>query len=367
MSGADDFHALRIVRLVREPGDAMVLTLAVPPALAGAFAFKPGQHVAVRADIDGTRERRTYSIAAGPGEALRIAIKRVDGGRFSTWAHATLVEGATLEVASPSGRFVLQPPTRTPRHLLAFAAGSGITPVIGVVRQALATEPTTRVTLVYGNRSREHIIFGEELEQLKDRHLGRFELIHVLTRNDEVEAPLFQGRITPEKVRAFGERLIDYRGIDRVFLCGPGSMIKDARTTLMDLGVPAERITHEFFAAGGGAARAASPPSAVSTAGPAPAAAGDGPEVIAILDGVRHRLRLAPGQHVLDAALKAGIKAPYACAGGMCSTCRARIVEGSARMAVNYSLEPWEIERGFTLACQAIPTSGRLVIDWDAM
>jgi ring-1,2-phenylacetyl-CoA epoxidase subunit PaaE len=153
-----------------------------------------------------------------------------------------------------------------------------------------------------------------------------------------------------------------------VFLCGPGSMIKDARKALMDLSVPAERITHEFFAAGGGAARvavASLTPTPVATS-PADTTAG-GPTVIAILDGARHTLHLAPGQHVLDAALKAGLKAPYSCAGGMCSTCRARIVEGSARMALNYSLEPWEIERGFTLACQAIPTSPRLVIDWDAM
>jgi ring-1,2-phenylacetyl-CoA epoxidase subunit PaaE len=366
MSAEDTFHELTIARLSREPGNAIAVILDVPPALSATFAFKPGQHVAVRTDIDGTPERRTYSICAGPGEPLRIAIKRVDGGRFSTYAHAHLREGATLRVASPSGRFVLPPGDGRPRHLVAFAAGSGITPVIGILRQALAHEPRSRFTLVYGNRSRDQILFGQELEDLKDRYVGRLELIHVLTRNDEVETPLFQGRITPDKVRSFGEHLIDYASADRIYLCGPGSLIKDTRAALMALGVPAERITHEFFASGRSASAPAAPTAPAATPPPAAQVAG-GREVIAILDGVRHHLQLAPGQHVLDAALKAGVKAPYACAGGMCSTCRARIVEGSARMAVNYSLEPWEIERGFTLACQAIPTSDRLVIDWDAM
>lgn len=360
MTVSADFHALRIAHLAHEPGDALVVTFDVPAALRDVFRFKPGQHVAVRALIDGCDTRRNYSICAGPGEPLRVAIKRVADGCFSTWAHASLRVDTTLDVMPPSGRFVLQASDGARRHIVAFAAGSGITPVLGVIRQALDHEAATRVTLVYGNRRRDAVMFGEELEALKDTHLGRFEYISVYSLSGEVEAPLFEGRIAGDKVRALGETLIRYGEASQFFVCGPGSMIKETRDALMTLGVPRAAITHEFFAAGGGAPRRAVVPAA-------PDATHAGHPVTVILDGVRHRLTLAAGETVLQAALKAGVKAPYACAGGMCSTCRAKIVEGTAAMAVNYSLEPWEIDKGFTLACQAVPTSDRLVIDWDAM
>jgi ring-1,2-phenylacetyl-CoA epoxidase subunit PaaE len=364
MAAAPDFHPLPIATVTREPGDALVITFAVPAALRETFRFKPGQHIAIRAMIDGGEQRRNYSICSGPNEPLRVAIKAVADGRFSSWAHATLAAKQTLEIMPPSGRFVLPASDGTPRHIVAFAAGSGITPVLGVTRQALEHEAATRVTLVYGNRTRDTVMFGEELEALKDKHLGRFEFISVYSMSGEVESPLLEGRINAAKVKAFGDTLIRYADADYIFLCGPGSLIKEARDTLMALGVPREKIIHEFFGSGGGAHK---PATAKPAAAAAQATTKPGTPVTVILDGVRHRLTLEPNETVLQAALKAGVKAPYACAGGMCSTCRAHIVEGSATMLLNYALEPWETEKGFILACQAIPTSERLVIDWDAM
>lgn len=358
-----DFKSLRIAATRSEAG-ALVVTLDVPSDLADVFRYKPGQHLAIRATIGGEELRRTYSICSGPGEPLRVALKRIEGGRFSTWAQSTLRAGDSLEVMPPSGRFTLPLSDGTPRSIVAFVAGSGITPVIAMIRHALASEPGTRITLVYGNRGHDTILFAGELEDLKDRYLDRLEVIHLLTRDDDVEAPLFLGRITAEKVRALGDRLIDYKAAGHVLLCGPGSMIKDVRNELIALGVPAERIHHEFFSSPGVPRADAPPPRPVAT----PAAlAGTSIDVTLVLDGVRRRITAKAGQKILDAAREAGVKVPYSCTGGMCSTCRARVVEGAASMAVNYSLEPWETEKGFVLTCQAVPTSAAIVIDYDAM
>lgn len=358
-----DFHSLRVAAS-RAEADALVVTLDVPPPLADAFRFKPGQHLAIRATLAGEELRRTYSICSGPGEPLRIAIKRVEAGRFSTWAQANLKSGSALDAMPPSGRFTLPPAEGSRRTIVAFAAGSGITPVIAMIRHALASEPQTRFTLVYGNRGHDTILFAGDLEDLKDRYLDRLEVIHMLTRDDDVEAPLFLGRITADKVRALGERLVDYKTVDQVLLCGPGSMIKDVRNELIALGVPAQRIHHEFFSSPGVPRADTPPPKPVAT----PATLeGKSIDVTLVLDGVRRRITAKPGQKVLEAALAAGVKAPYSCAGGMCSTCRARVVEGAATMAVNYSLESWETDKGFVLTCQAVPTSEKIVIDYDAM
>jgi ring-1,2-phenylacetyl-CoA epoxidase subunit PaaE len=253
---------------------------------------------------------------------------------------------------------------------VAFAAGAGITPIIAMVRQVLEREPAAGVTLVYGNRALESVMFREELEDLKDRHLGRFTLLHVLSRNEESSTPLLEGRITADKVRALAATLFDPAGVAHVFLCGPGSMIKETRTALLELGVPRERVHHEFFAAGGGAYRGKAAPATEQAAAARSFAVeerGEGTEAVAILDGMRHRFTVPPGGNVVDAALAAGIRVPYSCKGGMCCTCRARLVEGEAAMTVNYSLEPWEIARGFILTCQAVPKTDRIVVDYDAM
>jgi ring-1,2-phenylacetyl-CoA epoxidase subunit PaaE len=360
MATAADFHPLCIASAEHVAGDALVLTFDVPATLQLTFAFKAGQHVALRAMVGGEELRRNYSICVRPGEPLRVAIKRVADGNFSSWAHATLKAGMAIDVMPPAGRFVLAAPIAA-RSIVLFAAGSGITPCLGIARQALEHETATRVTLVYGNRGRDSTMFAEDLEALKDTHLGRFELIHLLSRDGEAEIDLLAGRITADKVRALGERLIDYASAERIFICGPGSMIKDAREALFTLGVARETVQHEFFAAGGGAHRTPSTKPAAALSGIS------GIEAIAILDDVRHRLVVQPGETLLAAALRSGLKPPYSCAGGMCATCRAKIVEGKTEMLLNYSLEPWEMERGFVLTCQAVPKSAKVVVDWDAM
>ena len=373
-----DFQPLAIAEVKRETPEAISVTFEIPEPLRAAFRFKPGQHLPVRATIAGEEQRRTYSICSCPGEPrLRIAIKRVVEGRFSNWANDTLKAGSVLDVMPPAGRFVLPEGDGKPRHVVALAAGAGITPIIAMVKHALAQEPATSFTLVYGNRALESILFAEELEDLKDRHLGRFTLLNVLSRNEESSAPLLQGRITGETVKALAATLFKPDEVAHVFLCGPGSMIKEARDALLELGMPRAKIHHEFFAPAGGAYRAKAaaggrkrPPHPH----PLPKGRGNrvgerdkGTEAIAILDGIRHRFTVPPGGHVVDAALAAGIRVPYSCKGGMCCTCRAKLVEGKVEMTLNYSLEPWEIERGFILTCQAVPKSERLVVDYDQM
>jgi ring-1,2-phenylacetyl-CoA epoxidase subunit PaaE len=362
-----DFHPLSIAEVKHETAEAISVTFRIPDALRDLFQFKPGQHLGVRAQINGEEQRRSYSICSGPGEDLRIAIKRIVDGRFSHWARATLEAGATLEVMPPAGRFVLPPPSGEARQVVAFAAGAGITPILAMLKQALANEPATRFTLIYGNRSPQSTLFRQELEDLKDQHLSRFTLLNVLSRNDETGGPVLEGRITADKVRLLGTCLFRPAEVAHFFLCGPGSMIKETRNALFALGVPRERVHHEFFAAGGGAYRAAAAPRPAPPSEAEPAGARQGTEAVAILDGVRHAFLVPRGGHVVDAALAQGIRVPYSCKGGMCCTCRAKVIEGAAQMTTNYSLEPWEIARGFILTCQAVPTSERLVVDYDQM
>ncbi len=249
-----DPQKLTITEVRRETQDAISVTLAVPTNLTEWYRFQPGQHLTLRSVKNGEELRRTYSICSGPDDKLlRIAIKRVPGGVVSTWANGSLQAGQTIEVMPPSGRFILPPGDGKPRHIVAFAAGAGITPIIAIVKHALAREPETRVSLFYGNRSPETILFREELEDLKDRHLGRFWLSHVLSRAGASESPLFDGRIDGAKVTALTRKLIDLQRVDHVFVCGPGSMIKEARDALLAQQFRRERIHHEFFAPGGGA------------------------------------------------------------------------------------------------------------------
>ena len=356
-----DFQRLTISEVRRELPDAISLALAVPPALREAYRFKPGQHLAFRVTLDGEEFRRTYSICSGPGEEhLRIAIKRVAGGRFSHWANETLKVGQELEALPPAGRFILPESDGGSRHIVTFAAGVGITPIIAMVKHALVAEPRTEVTLFYGNRAPDTILFREELEDLKDRYLGRFALLHVLSRSD-TDAPLLKGRIDGAKVKAFALKLLRLEDVAHVFLCGPGSMIKEARNALIELRLPRERIHHEFFAAAGGAYQT-KPEAALPVAVPSRAEA---IEVTAVLDGVQHHFAVLPGEHVVDAAQKAGVRVPYSCKAGMCCTCRCKLLEGEVTMDANFSLEAWELAAGFVLACQSRPLTARVRLDFD--
>ncbi len=367
-----DFIPLTVATVQRDTADAVVIGFKVPAAHGEAFRYRPGQHLALRALLGGEEVRRTYSICSGPDDGLlSIAIKRIEGGAFSCWANAEVMPGAIIESMPPAGRFVLPEPPGARGHVLAFAGGAGITPIMAMAEHALLRQPDVRFTLIYGNRDAESIIFRQRLEDLKDRFLERFTLVHVLSRNEESDTPLLEGRIDQAKVTAFARHVFQVDDVDHAFLCGPGSMIRDVRNALFALGMGRERVHHEFFAAGGGAYRQGAGAGEQSQQAPAPpsqrSALARHAEVVAIIDGNRHRFEVAAGEAIVDAALRQGVRAPYSCKGGMCSTCRAKLIEGKATMAVNYSLEPWELEQGFLLACQARPDTERVVIDFDQM
>jgi ring-1,2-phenylacetyl-CoA epoxidase subunit PaaE len=359
----DEFHTLSIAAVRRETTDAISFALAVPDALSEAYRYRAGQHLVVRATLEGEEVRRTYSINSDPADnELWITVKRVDGGVFSTHAHAGLCEGATLEFMRPAGRFVAPDDGGDGRTYLAIAAGSGITPVMGLIRHVLAREPNSRFMLVYGNRSLDSIIFRQALDDLKDRYLGRFSVLHVLSRDVEADVPLVSGRIDGEKVRQLLPLIGRPDQIDHVYLCGPGNLIKDARKALLHAGVARERIHFEYFSAGPESVHRRTPAPLVADVTPAA-----GAEVIAVIDGARHVFRVPDGGLVVDAALSAGVRVPYSCKGGMCCTCRAKLVEGEVAMLRNFSLESWEVDAGFVLTCQAQPRSDRVVLDYDQM
>lgn len=362
----DQFHALPIAAVRRETADALSFALAVPEELSGTYRYRPGQHLVVRAKLDGEEVRRTYSICSDPADGeLWITVKRVDGGLFSAHAHANLTAGASLDVMPPAGRFVAPDDGEDGRTYLAIAAGSGITPVMGLIRHVLAREPNSRFTLIYGNRSVDGIIFREALNDLKDRYLGRLAVLHVLSRDIEADVPLLSGRIDADKVQRLLPLMAPPGEIDHVYLCGPGSLIKDARKALLDVGVGGERIHFEYFRAGPESAQ--QPVHRATKVDAKPAASAAGAEVVAVLDGARQTFRVPEGQLVVDAALAAGVRVPYSCKGGMCCTCRAKLVEGEVAMLRNFSLESWEVDAGFVLTCQAQPRSSRVVLDYDQM
>ena len=348
------FHQLTIQNVRHETPDSVAITFDVPGELNGAFDWKPGQYLTLRTEIDGEDLRRSYSIASLPGKALTVGVKQVDEGKFSTFAQG-LKAGDRLQVMAPEGRFT----PRGEKQLVLIAAGSGITPMVSIAADELAKGHD--VTLVYGNRATGSIMFRDVLDGLKDRYTDRFTLIHILSREPQ-DVDLLNGRISGEKIAALGRAgAIDLAEADGVYLCGPGDMIEDVAATLEAAGVAKDAIHHERFFAEGEQPRA--PKSAA-----AEAAAAKGVTVEVILDGTRRLFEFnAQDDTVLDAAARQGLELPYSCKGGMCCTCRCKVEEGSAEMATNYSLEPWELEAGFTLGCQARPTSEKLVLDFDAV
>lgn len=353
------FFPLTVASVARETPDAVRVSFDVPAELATTFSFKPGQYLTLRRiGEDGIEIRRSYSICSGPGDALAVGIRVVSGGAFSSFANADLTPGQSLDAMPPEGRFVAE--AGGDETYLLIAAGSGITPMMAIASATLSASDTSQVTLVYGNRSADTIMFRQELNAMKDRYLTRFRLIHVLSR-EEQDVELLNGRIDAEKLSALGQTgAISPQTADRIFLCGPGGMIDGAEIALAGLGVdPSKIATERFTPADGG--------TVVPRSAQAAEVAEDGVEITVMLDGRRHRFSLgADDPSVLDAATRHGLDLPFSCAGGMCCTCRCRIVSGSAEMAVNYSLEPWEISAGFTLACQARPTSSSLEVDFDA-
>jgi ring-1,2-phenylacetyl-CoA epoxidase subunit PaaE len=351
------FHRLAVNDLRREAADAVSLTFVIPRELAGEYRFNPGQYLTLRTMMDGEEVRRSYSICSGPDDGeLRIAVKKVDGGAFSSWAADELKAGDELEVMTPTGRFGVAPAPDEARVYVGFAAGSGITPILSIVKGVLAREPNSQFFLFYGNRSTSGMMFLEALEELKDRYLQRLSLFHVIS-GEEQDIPILHGRLDGEKARVLLRSLVPAETVDHVFICGPTGMSEDIEATCRDIGIAGDRIHVERFVSGlGGKPR---PKAVVPTSAPPKAHAA------LIIDGKRREVPVAEGEAILDAALRAGVDLPFACKGGMCSTCRAKLVEGAAQMDVNYSLEPWELKAGFILTCQAKPVSQKVVVDYD--
>ena len=351
------FHRLAVNDLRREAADAVSMTFAIPKSLADDYSFTPGQYLTLRTTMDGEEVRRSYSICSGPDDGeLRIAVKKVDGGAFSNWAADELKSGDELDVMTPTGRFGVAPAPEQARIHVGFAAGSGITPVLSIARGVLAREPDSQFFLFYGNRSTEGMLFREALEELKDRFMQRFSVFHVIS-GEEQDIPILHGRLDGEKVRVLLRSLVSASDVDHVFVCGPSGMSEDIEATCRDIGIAEERIHVERFVSEfGGKPRAkkiveaSAPPKAMASL---------------IIDGKRREVPVAEDESILDAALRAGMDLPFACKGGMCSTCRANLVAGEARMEVNYSLEPWELKAGFILTCQARPVSDSVVVDYD--
>jgi ring-1,2-phenylacetyl-CoA epoxidase subunit PaaE len=353
------FHPLTVAKVKHETRDAIAVTFDVPPQLKETFKYRQGQHLTLRTTIAGEEVRRSYSIcAAVQDEQLRVAIKRVAGGLFSTWASQALKPGMTLDVMPPEGRFNLPLDPESRRHYLAFAAGSGITPILSIVKTTLLAEPHSRFTILYGNRASSSVIFRDELAELKDIYMERLNLVYVMSREQQ-DIELFNGRITQDKCRQLFQRWLRVEDVDYAFICGPEDMMHGVSNALQEAGMPKERIRIELFAA-------AAAPAVREPRSHYGADVGHLTEVTVIMDGNHASFTMDKDKEsLLEAGLRAGIDMRYSCKGGVCSTCRCKVVEGTVDMDVNYALEDYEVARGFVLSCQSFPVTDRVVVDFD--
>ncbi|WP_424535615.1 1,2-phenylacetyl-CoA epoxidase subunit PaaE [Sphaerisporangium viridialbum] len=349
-----EFASLRVARVDRLCEDATAITLDVPDALAEDFAFLPGQSLTLRAIVDGRDERRSYSICAPAGGPLRIGVREIPGGLFSTWLVRHLRPGDHVAVLPPGGTFTAD--LGTPAHHVFIAAGSGITPVLSIASSALAATPGSRVTLFYGNRSTRTVMFAEELADLKDTAPARVELVHVLSREPR-EPELFTGRLDAAKLRVLLPALTSVPDVGHWWLCGPYGMVLDAREVLAELGVPRERVHKELFYVD-------EPPPEPVRPEPGPGA-GATAEVTVILDGRATSTVLPRDVTILEGAQRVRPDLPFACKGGVCGTCRARVAGGEVRMRRNFALEPAEVRAGYVLTCQSVPVSDQVTVDFD--
>jgi ring-1,2-phenylacetyl-CoA epoxidase subunit PaaE len=361
MSGLH-FHALRVSTIERDTEDALVVSFELPAALRETFVFAAGQYLTLRRP--GHELRRSYSICAAPGEPLRVGLRHVPGGAFSTWVHGELKAGDTLEVMQPEGRFgaaltkqvASQSETRS-RHILAVAGGSGITPVLSILKAALGGDAHTRCTLLYGNRFAASTLFKEELEDLKNRYFKRLALHHVFSR-EAMDSPLASGRLDADKIGKLLRLSGGAAGVDEAFICGPHAMNDEAEAALLAQGVAPERIHVERFGI---------PPSAADATLHAPRAGDASTARIEIVrDGVMREVPFGAGdESILAAAARAGLEVPYSCKSGVCATCRAKVLEGQVRMDRNFALEKDDVAAGFILTCQAHPLTERVRVSFD--
>ncbi|MFD4655277.1 1,2-phenylacetyl-CoA epoxidase subunit PaaE [Kitasatospora sp. NPDC058444] len=355
------FHRLRIDRVERLCEDAVAVTFAVPDGLAQEYAFRPGQTLTLRKLVDGADERRSYSICAPVGGPLRIAVREVPGGLFSRWLVRDARPGEEVEVLTPSGLFT--PELGVPADHVLLAAGSGVTPMLSIAASVLAADRSSTVTLLYGNRRSDTVMFADELADLKDRYLGRFQLVHVLSRETR-DAELLSGRLDPERVRALLAALVDVGNVGHWWLCGPFGMVTGAKDLLAELDVPGDRVHQELF-------HAEDEPLPERDEDwdrtDASAGGGSGPqsEVTVVLDGRGSTLCLPRDRSILDGAQRSRPDLPFACKGGVCGTCRALVTEGEVEMRRNFALEEKELAAGYVLTCQARPVTDRVTVDYD--
>jgi len=353
------FHPLKVAEIVPETAEANSIRFEIPHDLRDEFAFKAGQHLTLRATIGGEEVRRNYSLCTAPAESdWMVTVKRIGGGLFSNWVGDQLKPGDTVEVMVPHGSFTTDfDPTRS-RHLVAIAGGSGITPVISLIKTLLREEPDSRFTLFYGNRDSSSIIFLEALAALKDKHLGRLEIYHFLDAEDQ-DIELFNGMLNRERLEEAIPSLVpDAPEVDGWFICGPGPMMDAAEGALLDRNVPKERIHIERFTADRPAGAVVKEMAQLQTRA-------EGLSVSVTLDGRTRRVPFSAG-NILDSARASGLPAPFACKAGVCATCRAKVTGGKVEMAVHYGLTDDEVAEGYVLTCQSVPIGDGVAVDYDA-
>ncbi|HET9459838.1 MAG TPA: 2Fe-2S iron-sulfur cluster-binding protein [Sphingomicrobium sp.] len=353
------FYPLRVAEIVPETAEANSIRFEIPAELRETFAFKAGQHLTLKAEIGGEEVRRNYSLCTAPDEQdWMVTVKRIGGGLFSNWVGDNLKAGDTIEVMPPHGSFTTEFDPKTKRHLVGIAGGSGITPVMSILRTLLKTEPGSRFTLIYGNRDSGSIIFLEELARLKDRHIERFELYHFLAE-EEGDVDLFNGILDRERCEQALDHLVDEPGaVDGWFICGPGPMMDSAESALLERGIGRERIHIERFTAD-------RPPQTLVREMAELQSKAAGIVMSVTLDGRTRRVEFSEG-NILDSARAAGLPAPFACKAGVCATCRAKVLSGKVEMAARYGLTDEEIEQGYVLTCQSVPAGEGVAVDYDA-
>lgn len=354
------FYPLQVTSVAKNTRDAVVVTFDVPAELDNKFNFRPGQYLTLRTHVGGDELRRSYSICAAPGDGhLRVAIKKLNDGAFSTWANHELAAGQTLDVMPPDGHFTVDFDPQAKRHYVAFAVGSGITPILSLVKSALEIEPESTFTLYFGNRASSAVLFREEIEDLKNRFMSRLSLVYIMSREQQ-DIELFNGRLDGDKVAQLLTKWTDPATIDYAFVCGPQDMTESVIAALQEKGLEKQQIKFELFGSPKG-------PRTLRTGKDVSKAPGaEMCEVTIVQDGITRSITIEKNKDSLvDSALARGIELPYSCKGGVCSTCRCKVVEGEVDMDANFALEDYEVERGFILSCQSFPVTDKLVIDFD--
>jgi ring-1,2-phenylacetyl-CoA epoxidase subunit PaaE len=356
---AEHFHALRVAEVVPETNEANSIRFAIPPELRERFAFRAGQHLTLRATIDGEEVRRNYSLCTAPDdEDWMVTVKRIGGGLFSNWIGDQLKAGDTLDVMPPHGSFTTDFHPAKSRHIVGIAGGSGITPVMSLIKTTLKFEPNSRLTLLYGNRDSSSVIFLEALAGLKDKYLGQLEIYHFLDQ-EEQDIELFNGMLNRERLEEAIPALVpDAADVDAWFICGPGPMMDAAEGVLLDRNIPKERIHIERFTADRPAGAMVKEMAQLQTQA-------EGVSVSVTLDGRTRRVPFTAG-NILDSARASGLPAPFACKAGVCATCRAKVTRGKVEMAVHYGLTDEEVAEGYVLTCQSVPLGDGVAVDYDA-